>query len=244
MIIPAIDLARGRVVRLQQGDFSRQTVFNVDPAVRILRACIDGAELIHIVDLDGAKDPHRRQYARIRSLVRSSPLPIQTGGGIRSYSDVRNLLELGVERVVIGSFAVYRPELVRGWVRHFGPERITLALDVRVKDGRALVATHGWLETTDITLDRVLRPYLAAGVRHLLVTDISRDGMLQGANYGLYEGLARKYQGLDIIASGGISSLDDIRRTARSGATSVVLGRALLEGRFTVKEAIRCWQNA
>ncbi len=245
MIIPAIDLSCGQVVRLKQGDFNQKTIFKLNPLSRILRAYHDGAKLMHIVDLDGAKNPHQRQFAMIKHLVKASPIPIQTGGGIRSVSDVEILLKLGVERVVIGSFALMHPELVRGILKRFGPDAITLAFDVNIKaDGKAYVATHGWQETSNITIDEILKRYLSLNLKHILVTDISKDGMMQGANYNLYSYLAQRYDNLDIIASGGISSLEDVRKTALSGATSVVLGRSLLEGKFTVKEAIACWQNA
>lgn len=244
MIIPALDLLNGHVVRLKQGDYSRTTFFDVDPIKRILDAANQGAGFIHIVDLEGARDPLKRQRALIEQIVRSSPLPIETGGGIRSDFDVENLLKLGVARVVIGSVAVSSPELVRGWIRRFGADRFTLALDVNLKDDVPLVATHGWLKNSGLSLDKVLGPYLAFGIEHVLVTDISRDGMMRGANNSLYAKLAAKYPDLDIIASGGISSLDDIRTVAKAGATSVVLGRALLEGRFSVEEAVECWPNA
>ena len=202
MIIPALDLSNGHVVRLKQGDFALKTVFNVDPIKRIFDAANQGAEYIE------------------------------------------NLLNLGVERVVVGSVAVKNPELVRGWLNMYGPEHFTLALDVRLVDGVPYVATHGWLKTSNTTLDQVLRHYLPYHIEHVLVTDISKDGMMSGANNSLYAQLYAKYPDLDIIASGGISSLDDVKAVARAGAHSVVLGRSLLEGKFTVEEAVKCWQNA
>ncbi|MCR5536875.1 MAG: 1-(5-phosphoribosyl)-5-[(5-phosphoribosylamino)methylideneamino]imidazole-4-carboxamide isomerase [Succinivibrio sp.] len=244
MIIPALDLSGGQVVRLRQGDYAQKTVFDIDPVQRVVQSAKAGAELIHLVDLDGAKDPQQRQRALIATLVKACPIPLQTGGGIRSAFDVENLLELGVARVVIGSTAVTHPELVRGWLQKFGPEHFTLALDVRVQDGKAFVATHGWVKTSGTTLEEVLQHFIPFGVAHLLVTDISKDGMLQGANNSLYARLAKAYPQLELIASGGISSLDDIRAVKQAGATSVVLGRALLEGRFTLEEALACWQNA
>lgn len=244
MIIPAIDLSLGRVVRLKQGDFNQKSVFNFDPVKRVLEAANSGAKLCHIVDLDGAKDKTKRQRACIERIVKASPIPIQTGGGIRSYSDVKNLLDLGVSRVVIGSAAVSHRELVRGWIKRFGSDKITLAFDVRVQDGQAYVATHGWLKTSNITIESLINSYRSVNLKHVLVTDIAKDGMMQGANYNLYKSLTKTYPFLDIIASGGISSLEDIKEVKRAHATSVVLGRSLLEGKFTVKEAIKCFQNA
>ena len=204
MIIPAIDLQGGQVVRLKQGDFSQKTVFNFDPISRILQAANQGAQMAHIVDLDGAKNPAKRQRAAIGRIVKASPIPIQTGGGIRSASDVKNLLDSGVERVVIGSVAVKEPELVRGWMRRFGSEHITLAFDVRIIDSIAYVATHGWLQTSDLKLETAISRYLSSGLKHVLVTDISKDGMMKGANNHLYAKLAAQFPQLDIIASGGI----------------------------------------
>lgn len=244
MIIPAIDLVNGQVVRLKQGDFNQKTVFALDPLQRIEEAYAGGARLMHIVDLDGAKDPARRQLETIAKLVKNSPLPIQTGGGIRTEDDVRKLLDIGVERVVIGSAAVKNPDFVLKLMQEYGPEHITLAPDVKIVDGTAYVATHGWLNLTDLSIDKVLSWFLPAGLRHVLVTDISKDGMMQGPNVELYRTLAKAYTDLDIIASGGISCLEDIAAVARAGAKSVVLGRALLEGKFTVQEAVTCWQNA
>lgn len=244
MIIPALDLLGGSVVRLKQGDYARTTYFDVDPIKRILDAANQGASLIHIVDLEGARDPSARQRALIAQIVKSSPLPVQTGGGIRSDFDIENLLNLGVERVVVGSAAVQSPETVRGWLRRFGAEHFVLALDVNLKDGVPYVATHGWMKDSGITLDSVLAGFITFGIEHILVTDISRDGMMQGANNSLYATLAQRYKALDIIASGGISCLDDIKKVAKAGATSCVLGRALLEGRFSVEEAVACWPNA
>ena len=244
MLIPALDLSEGQVVRLKQGDFNQKTVFEVDPVTYIVEAAHDGADFMHLVDLDGAKDPALRQHDLINRIVKKSPVPIETGGGIRTYEDVLGLLNDGVARVVIGSVAVKEPETVKKWLRKFGASAFTLALDVRVVDDIPYVATSGWLETSSLAIDDVLKEFLPYGIAHILVTDISRDGMMQGANNSLYAKIHKSYPDLDIIASGGISSLSDLAFVKKAGATSVVVGRALLEGKFTVKEALACWQNA
>lgn len=244
MIIPAIDLIEGQVVRLQKGDFAKKTVFEGSALEKITQAASQGARLMHIVDLDGAKNPQKRQLDLIASLIEKSPIPIQTGGGIREEDEVSQLLSLGVSRVVAGSVLVKNQDLTRQWLKKFGPEHITLALDVRIINGIAKVAVHGWQELSDFTLEDLLDQYVTYGLRHVLITDIDRDGMMQGPNIKLYQSIAASYPHLDIIASGGMSSLDDVRAVAKTGAGAVVLGRALLEGRFTVREAVSCWQSA
>lgn len=244
MIIPAIDLIEGQVVRLKQGDFKEKTVFNYSPLDRIQDAASQGAKLMHLVDLDGAKDPKKRQLKLFASLVEKSPIPIQTGGGIREESEVKALLDLGVSRVVVGSIAVKNPTLVKSWFEKYGAEHLTLALDVKVVDHVPYVAVHGWQELSKLSIETLIKEYQSVGLKHVLVTDIAKDGMMQGPNIKLYEYLAQKFPDLDFIASGGMSSLEDVKAIAKSGARSVVLGRALLEGKFSVKEAISCWQNA
>ncbi len=244
MIIPAIDLIDGKVVRLQQGDFARRTEFSFDPLERIKDAAAGGAQLMHIVDLDGAKDPAKRQLSLIAKLVKASPLPIQTGGGIRTEADVKSLLDLGVERVVVGSAAIRDPAFGCHLLDAYGPEHITPALDVSIIDSVPYAAVHGWQERSQHTLYELIELFLPHGLKHVLITDISRDGMMAGTNTALYHDCHEKYPSLDIIASGGISSLEDVAAAARAGAGSVILGRALLEGRFSVKEAAACWQNA
>ncbi len=243
MLIPALDLIDGHIVRLKQGDFNEKTVFDLDPVAKVCEYAADGAALIHIVDLDGAKDPQRRQVELISQMVKASSCPIQTGGGIRTYEDVKTLLDLGVKRVVVGSAAVKDREFGKKLLRDFGAEAICLALDVRIEDGVAKVATHGWLETSELTLEQLIDEFMPEGLAHVLVTDIAKDGMMQGANNSLYASLAQKYPQLDVIASGGISCLDDIKALKNLKATSCVLGRSLLTGAFNLKEALTLWPN-
>lgn len=244
MLIPALDLIDGQIVRLKQGDFQQKTVFDLDPISQVQLYAKSNAAMIHIVDLDGAKDPNKRQLALLQKIVQACPCPIQTGGGIRTYDDVKQLLDSKVQRVVVGSAAVKDPEFAHQLLNDFGPEHICLALDVRLIDNQAMVATHGWLETSEQSIDDLLKIFLPWNLKHILVTDISKDGMMQGANHQLYRTLAQKYPQLDIIASGGISSLQDILDVKNAGATSCVLGRSLLSGAFTLEEALACWPNA
>jgi phosphoribosylformimino-5-aminoimidazole carboxamide ribotide isomerase len=243
-MIPAIDLIDGSVVRLSQGDYARQTTYSADPLTRLKQYEADGAALLHLVDLTGAKDPTKRQLSLLQHLIENLNAQVQVGGGIRSEADVQSLLNIGAARVVVGSMAVKQPEEVSAWFRKFGSDKIVLALDVRVNDKQqAMVATHGWQEDSDVTIEEVIERYLSCDVQHILCTDIARDGMGVGANVALYQSLTRAYPQLQFQASGGIGSLNDIAALKPTGVAGVIVGRALLEGKFTVKEALQCWQS-
>lgn len=245
MIIPAIDLIGGSVVRLFKGDYSKKSEFAYDPVELARSYAASGARLLHLVDLEGAKDPSRRQTGLVSRIVEAAGLPVQTGGGIRSGQDARALLDAGAQRVVVGSLCVKDPEEVRRWFRLFGPERIVLALDVRIgAQGRAEIAVHGWQEDSGRYFDDLVSYFGSSGLRHVLCTDISKDGTLKGANAPLYAALHQKFPSIALQASGGIGSLEDIASVRASGAAGVIVGRALLEKRFTFEEADRCWQNA
>lgn len=244
-IIASVDLISGSVVRLQQGDYARQTQYSVNPLEQLSRYVKDGARRLHIVDLDGARDPSLRQTELISALVRQLNVPVQTGGGVRCEDDVRSLLEVGVARVIVGSLAVKDPKTVKEWFKTFGGDHLVLALDCRIDDlGRAMVATHAWKEQSQLTVEDTIKIYRECGLRHVLCTDVSKDGLLKGTNVALYRKLTDLYPDLYVQASGGIGSLDDIRTLAPSGVDGVIIGRALLEEKFTVKEAIECWLNA
>ncbi|RLV58402.1 1-(5-phosphoribosyl)-5-[(5-phosphoribosylamino)methylideneamino]imidazole-4-carboxamide isomerase [Parashewanella curva] len=244
MIIPAIDLIDGKVVRLFQGDYAKQTDFSVDPLTQLQSYQQQGAKWLHIVDLTGAKYPQKRQLSLIKTLTQSLSSNIQVGGGIRNIQQVEDLINIGVKRVVIGSLAVSQPEIVKQCFERFGSERICLALDINImKDGKKYVATSGWQANSNVTLENLLDTYQAYKVKHCLVTDISCDGTLQGANVNLYKELSQQYPDIQWQASGGIGNLQDIENVKQSGAPCVIVGRALLINEFTVEEAIQCWQN-
>lgn len=245
MIIPAIDLIEGKVVRLYQGDYEQKTQYELDPVEVVHDYADQGANWLHIVDLTGAKDTSKRQLALIKRMVETKRMQFQAGGGIRSEDEVAQLLDTGVSRVVIGSLAVKQPELVKSWVEKYGPEHIVLALDINISEtGEKLIATHGWQENSGVALEGLLDDFASVGAKHVLCTDISRDGTLQGANVELYQEMAARFPEVSWQASGGIGSLNDISALKPTNVGGVILGRALLEGKFTVKEAISCWQNA
>lgn len=244
MIIPAIDLIEGSVVRLYQGDYEQKTQYELDPIDVVNNYADQGAKWLHIVDLTGAKDTNKRQLKLIGDIVATGRMQFQAGGGIRSEQDVAQLLELGVKRVVIGSLAVKEPELVKGWVTKYGSEAIVLALDINIDEqGNKFIATHGWQENSGVSLEALLEDFLSVGAKHVLCTDISRDGTLQGANHQLYSEMAAKFPTIEWQASGGIGNLDDIAVLKPTHVSGVILGRALLEGKFTVEQAIECWQS-
>lgn len=243
MIIPAIDLIDGSVVRLYQGDYSKRTDYQEQPIDILHRYADAGSDLLHIVDLTGAKDPSKRQLTLIQRLSSTQRMMIQTGGGIRSKDDVEQLLENGVSRVVVGSVAVKQPETVVDWIREFGADAVVLALDVNIENDIAMVATHGWQQNSGVALTPLLAEFEREGAKHLLCTDISKDGTLNGTNVDLYATLKREFPNIHVQASGGIGALDDIQALKPTKVDSVILGRSLLEGKFTLEEAIECWQS-
>lgn len=244
MIIPAIDLIDGQVVRLYQGDYGQQTTFDLSPLAQLQSYQDQGASWLHIVDLTGAKDPTKRQTALIAKLTAGLNANIQVGGGIRTEEQVAELLSLGVKRVVIGSLAVKEPELVKGWFNKFGSEAICLALDVNInQNGEKIVAVSGWQSGGGKSLESIVEDFSQVGLKHALVTDISRDGTLTGANTALYRELSSHYPNIAWQASGGIATLEDVAAVRDSGAAGIIIGKALLINQFNVAEAIQCWPN-
>lgn len=245
MIIPAIDLIDGKVVRLYQGDYNQKTEYKLDPIEVLTTYAKGGAKWLHIVDLTGAKDTDKRQIELIKAMVDTGLMRFQAGGGIRRKRDVEQLLEAGVERVVIGSLAVKQPELVKSWIDTYGPNAIVLALDINIDaDGNKCIATHGWQENSGVKLEDLLADYKSVGVKHVLCTDISKDGTLAGSNVDLYAEVVKQFPHIHWQASGGIGQLDDIKALKPTKVSGVILGRSLLEGKFTIEEAIQCWQGA
>lgn len=233
ILYPAMDLMGGGVVRLAQGRFEEATAYSADPAEALDRFAAAGAIWAHVVDLDGARAREPVQHDLLAALAGAAPLNLQVAGGFRTRDHLAGMFDAGACRIVIGSLAVDRPDLVRGFFREFGGERVTLSLDVRLVDGVPVVATAGWTEDSGHTLWDVAALYPEA--RHLLLTDIGRDGMLAGPNFELLEEAAERLPQLAIQASGGISSLDDLRRLRTAGA---IVGKAVWEGRIGLSEAL------
>jgi phosphoribosylformimino-5-aminoimidazole carboxamide ribotide isomerase len=239
ILYPAIDLINGECVRLAQGRFDAVTRYDTDPFKRLGLFNDEHAQWVHIVDLDGAKAGSPQQHELIGRLAKASKAKIQTGGGVRTREHVQTLLDKGVSAVVVGSAAVKNPEEVRGWLTDFGKDRITLALDVLpTADGDFDAALHGWVEGSGISLWDVLDYYPVGVAQRILVTDVSRDGMLMGPNMELMRALRQKRPDLEIQASGGVKSIDDLYDLKALGVHGAIVGKAIYEGLIDLKAAL------
>ena len=240
-VYPALDIREGRVVRLRQGDYAQETHYGDDPLPRAQAFADAGAQWMHLVDLDAARAGGYTLAPLLGQIHQQTGLRVQTGGGVRGRDDVAAILRAGAARVVVGSLAVREPATVIGWLGEFGAERITVALDARQDEaGVWQLPIHGWTETAGVTLDALAARYAAAGMRHLLCTDIARDGMLAGPNLALYRHLADLLPGVAIQASGGIRDSADVAAARAAGCGGAVLGKALLEQRMDLAGALAC----
>jgi phosphoribosylformimino-5-aminoimidazole carboxamide ribotide isomerase len=238
IVYPAIDLRNGRCVRLSQGRFDTAIEYDPDPLAVARRFASAGVSHLHVVDLDGAQAEQTRQISLILAIARDCGLTVQAGGGLRTEDHVAQLLDGGVARAIVGSIAVRDPQLVIRLLRRFGGDRIVVALDIRLVDGEPRVETAGWQAGALVTVAEVLAPLADRDLRHVLCTDIGRDGMLAGPNVELYRGLKTRYPGICWIASGGVGSLADLSALEATGVVGVIVGKALYEGRFTIAEAL------
>ncbi|MFC4892755.1 1-(5-phosphoribosyl)-5-[(5-phosphoribosylamino)methylideneamino]imidazole-4-carboxamide isomerase [Pseudofrancisella aestuarii] len=239
-IFPAIDLINGKCVRLEKGDFNKTTTYQLEPKDVANSYQQAGAKFIHVVDLDGAKKGQTCQFETIQQIRDNCNMTLQVGGGIKDFATIDKLLEIGVDRVVIGSLAVKDIELTKKFFEKYGAEKIVLALDVFIKEGTPYIATHGWQESSTITLDQIIQTYLADGLEYVLCTDISRDGMLQGPNFELYRVYSSIYPDIKFMASGGVGKLEDLKILKEQDAYGVIIGKALYENKFTLQEALEC----
>jgi phosphoribosylformimino-5-aminoimidazole carboxamide ribotide isomerase len=239
LIYPAVDLIGGRVVRLMKGAFDDATVYDLAPAQALAGFAEAGAQWAHVVDLDGAKAGAPRQHALIATLARETELRLQAAGGVRTREQVQALLAGGAARVVVGSLAASEPATVRGWLTELGPDALTLAFDVRFVGDAPLVAVKGWSETTDLTLWDLLQHYPEGALRHVLVTNVARDGAMAGPDVELTAAIVAQRPDLAVQASGGVRSAADVEALKAAGADGVIVGRALYEGALHLGEAIR-----
>lgn len=238
IVYPAIDLRGGVCVRLMHGRFDAVTHYDDDPVARLAAFAASGAGWAHIVDLDGAEVGRAVQHGLIGDMARAVDIRIQSGGGVRSAADVAALIDAGVARVVVGSLAVSDPATVAGWLERFGPDRLTVAIDVKANGDRWVPALKGWTEDAGVDLWTALDRYPPGSARHLLVTDVGRDGALTGPNLDLLGQIIERRPDLEVQASGGVSSLADLTAVRALGCDGAIVGRALYEGCFTVAEAL------
>lgn len=234
-LIPAIDIIEGKCVRLTKGDYDSKTVYGDSPADVACEFEAIGFKRLHVVDLDGAKSKHIVNLKVLKEITTKTNLVVDFGGGIKSDNDIAKAFDCGAAMVTIGSTAVTDRELFLGWLERYGAERIILGADVR--GGK--ISINGWKEDSSLPLLPFLKQYINKGVRHVLCTEISKDGTLGGPATALYKGIMAACEGINLIASGGISCIDDIRELEKEGIPAVVFGKAIYEGRIDLKELMR-----
>lgn len=245
LLIPAIDLKDGRCVRLLKGDFAAETRYEAEPRALLERYRGLGAEWLHVVDLNGARDGSAANRSIIADLAAQPGIRLQVGGGLREEAAVRRVLDLGAARAVVGSAAATAPEAVRGWLGKFGAGRLVLAFDVRIDAaGVPRVATHGWLEQSTLSLWDAVGAFEGAALEHVLCTDVSRDGALTGPNLALYAEAVRRFPRIAWQASGGIRDARDLDALAACGAAGAISGKALIEERIATEELAPFLRNA
>ncbi len=233
-LIPAIDIINGQCVRLTKGDYSQMTVYSDSPSHVAQKFEQTGFHRLHVVDLDGAKSRHIVNDQVLREITQATQLTVDFGGGIKTDNDIRKAFDVGASMVTIGSIAVQQPELCMEWIERYGSERIILGADVR--NGK--ISINGWKEDSDEDLLPFLKRFVESGICNVLCTEISKDGTLQGPAIELYQRVMDAYPDLHLIASGGVSSIEDIRALNEAGIPAVVFGKAIYEGKIDIKELI------
>ena len=231
-IIPAIDLIDGKAVRLKKGDYNKVTVYSDSPAEVAESFERDGAKMLHVVDLDGAKDGTTANFDTVKEIIRRTDLSVEIGGGVRNIERVKKYIDIGVDRVIIGTAAITDPDFLKEAVKLYG-EKIVVGVDV--KDG--YVAIKGWLEVSEVSCNDFCKTLCELGVKTVICTDISKDGMMSGTNLELYRDLSRRF-GMNIIASGGVSSIDDVRALKEMNIYGAILGKALYTGAIKLADAV------
>ncbi len=235
-IIPAIDIIEGECVRLTMGDYSKKMVYGKDPAETAKMFMEYGFDRLHIVDLQGAKSDSPVNLEALRKVADATTAAIQFGGGVKSEAAAESAFRCGANKVICGSIAVEKPDLLKNLLRNYGGEKIILGADIR--DG--MISVKGWMEQSELTIFELISQFSAFGFKEVICTDISKDGMLQGQAYDIYRDLKLKYPGIEIIASGGVSSLDDIVMLYETGANGVIAGKAFYENRISYSD-LKLW---
>lgn len=234
-VIPAIDIFDGKCVRLREGDFSTARVYADDPLTAAIRFIEAGARWLHVVDLEGAKEGRVVNWSKLSAIMSLDKIAVQVGGGVRTMEDVSRLLASGARRIIVGSVAVRAPALFEEWVNRFGSEEFCIAVDVM----EGALVSDGWQSKDETPIYDVVRRMQAMGVRAFLCTDVMRDGTMKGPNIALYETLVKQFPSLEWIASGGVSTKDDLTALEKTEVAAVVVGKALYEGTVGMDELTR-----
>ncbi|MCW5197610.1 1-(5-phosphoribosyl)-5-[(5-phosphoribosylamino)methylideneamino]imidazole-4-carboxamide isomerase [Buchnera aphidicola] len=243
MIIPSLDFYQGKIVRLYQGNYDLKKMYIQDYYTYIQDCIQNKIKNIHIVDLDGAKNFHNKQSFLLKEILQIKNINFQVGGGIRNKQDIEKLFSLGAKKVVIGSAIFEKKNEVKQWIQEYGKNSIVLALDVIVQNNFTEVIISGWKKNTGKDINDILSDFYFTGVKNILCTDITQDGTLNGPNISLYESLVKKYPRMNFQSSGGIGRLKDIINLKKIGIKDIIIGKAFLENKFTMTEAVQCWQK-
>ncbi|MCX6205432.1 MAG: 1-(5-phosphoribosyl)-5-[(5-phosphoribosylamino)methylideneamino]imidazole-4-carboxamide isomerase [Bacteroidetes bacterium] len=231
-IIPAIDIIDGKCVRLTQGDYAQKTIYNENPLEVAKEFEGAGLKRLHLVDLDGAKEGAVKNWAVLQQIAANTSLSIDFGGGIKQDKDLKIVFESGAAYATIGSLAVKQSEIFQGWLNDYGADKFLLGADVKSEK----IAVAGWLETTDIDIYDFLTDYVAKGIQQVFCTDVSKDGKLEGPSIDLYQKIIQKFPSLWFIASGGVSSMEDLYALKDIGCSGAIVGKAIYEGRIQLSE--------
>ncbi|ABJ90546.1 1-(5-phosphoribosyl)-5-[(5-phosphoribosylamino)methylideneamino]imidazole-4-carboxamide isomerase [Buchnera aphidicola] len=242
MIIPSLDFIHGKIVRLYQGNYNNKISYKKDIFKQIEKYIYQGATYIHLVDLDGCNNPENRQKSMFNIFSNFKNVSFQVGGGIRSKRDIENLFHAGVSKIVIGTSAILYPNKFKKWLKNYGSKNFVLSVDININTKKEnKIAIQGWKKTTEINLDDAIKQFIPYGLKNILCTDISRDGTFSGPNISLYKYLKNKFPNIVLQSSGGINSISDIYNLKKNNVEHVIVGRALLENKFTFLEASKCW---
>ncbi|MBK8669104.1 MAG: 1-(5-phosphoribosyl)-5-[(5-phosphoribosylamino)methylideneamino]imidazole-4-carboxamide isomerase [Saprospiraceae bacterium] len=239
-IFPAIDIIGGNCVRLTKGDYESVKIYHEDPIKTAIGFREAGASYLHVVDLDAAKNPNINNREIISAIIRDSGLKVQVGGGIRTEDDIMELLDIGAERLILGSVAVTSQDKVMQWLSTYGGSKIVIGADVSDR----MIVTHGWLQTSDHSIFTFIEEYLKSGALTFLCTDIAKDGMLEGVSSVLYAEIMEKFPGIGLIASGGVRDIHEVRQLVLAGVEGVIVGKAIYEGAIDIKELFKMDQDA
>lgn len=238
-VIPAIDIIDGKAVRLTQGDYSRRTTYSDRPDDLALQFADNGARWLHLVDLEGAKSSRQENFAVLERIVTLTGLSVEWGGGLRTSGALRSVFDAGAAVAICGSAAVKTPDLFSSWLECYGPDRIALSVDLR--DGK--VAVDGWVQKSDYDAGTLLGQFIPYGLERVICTDISKDGMLSGPSWSVYQELKKNFPNLSITVSGGVASVRDIELADSLGLDRIIIGKALYEGLVTMEELKKWWQK-